>query len=155
MIDLKTAAEQFLKEKRMAIAGVSRNHAETANAIYKKFRDNGYSVYPVNPAATEVEGTKCYASVKDIPGGVGAVFMVTTPAVSSQVAQDCIDSGVKWVWMHKSFGDSVSPEAVRLLKEHGVNVIPGGCPMMFLKPDGGHKVIRWMLQLFGRVPRTV
>jgi len=26
---------------------------------------------------------------------------------------------------------------------------------MFLKPDGGHKAMCWMLQLFGRVPRTV
>ena len=93
MTDLKTAAEQFLNEKRVAIAGVSRNHAETANAIYTKFLENGYTVYPVNPAASEVEGVKCYASVKDIPGGVGAVFMVTTPAVSAQVARDCVDAG--------------------------------------------------------------
>jgi len=155
MTDLKTAAKQFLNEKRVAIAGVSRNHAETANAIYTKFLENGYTVYPVNPAASEVEGVKCYASVKDIPGGVGAVFMVTTPAVSAQVARDCVDAGVKWVWMHKSFGDSVSPEAVQMLRERGVQVIPGGCPMMFLKPDGGHKAMCWMLQLFGRVPRTV
>jgi len=155
MIDLKTAAEQFLKETRVAIAGVSRNHAETANAIFTKFRDNGYTVYPVNPAATAVEGVKCYPSIKAIPGGVGAALLVTVPAVSAQVARDCIASGVKWVWMHRSFGDSVSPAAVKLLRDHGVGVIPGGCPMMFLDPDGFHKFACWSLQLIGRVPRTV
>ena len=155
MIDLKTAASRFLEEKRVAIAGVSRNPAETANAIYKKFKDNGYTVFPVNPSAAEVEGVKCYASVKDIPGGVGAVMLVTSPAASARVARDCVGSGVKWVWMHRSFGDSVSQDAVKLLRDNAISVIPGGCPMMFLAPDAGHKVMCWLLQLFGRVPRTV
>lgn len=155
MTDLKTAASRFLDEKRVAIVGVSRTPTETANAIFKKFRDNGYSAFPVNPAAKEVEGVKCYPSVKDIPGGVGAAMLVTTPAVTAKVARDCVDAGVKWVWMHKSFGDSVSDEAVQLLREHNVNVIPGGCPMMFLAPDGFHKFMCSFFQVFGRVPRTV
>jgi len=155
MTDLKTAATQFLSERRVAIAGVSRNPAETANAIFTKFRDNGYTVFPVNPAAQKVEGVTCYPSIRDIPGGVDAVMLVTSPAASARVARDCVDSGVKWVWMHRSFGDSVSQEAVQLLRDHGVGVIPGGCPMMFLNPDGAHKAMCWMLQLVGRVPRVV
>lgn len=154
-MDLRTAANSFLNEKRVAIVGVSRSPAETANAIYTKFKENGYTVFPVNPATDEVEGVKCYASVKDIPGGVGAAVLVTTPAVSAQVAQDCVEAGVNWVWMHKSFGDSVSDEGTRLLREHDIGVIPGACPMMFLDPDGFHKAFCWMLQLVGRVPRTV
>ncbi|MEX2162074.1 MAG: CoA-binding protein [Anaerolineales bacterium] len=155
MMNLKTAASRFLEEKRVAIVGVSRHPAETANAIYRKFKQNGYTVFPVNPAAAEVEGVKCYASVKDIPGGVGAVMMVLTPAASVKVARDCADAGVKWVWLHLAFGSSVSEDAVKLLREKGIHVIPGGCPMMFLTPDGGHKAMRWLLQLFGRLPRTV
>lgn len=154
-MDLKTAAAAFLEEKRVAIVGVSRTPTETANAIYKKFKENGYTVFPVNPATDEVEGVTCYASVKDIPGGVGAAMLVTTPAVSAQVAQDCVEAGVNWVWMHKSFGDSVSDEGTQLLRENGIGVIPGACPMMFLDPDGLHKVFCTFLQLVGRVPRTV
>lgn len=154
MTELKTAASRFLEEERVAIVGVSRNPAETANAIFNKFRDNGYIVFPVNPAA-EVEGVKCFPSVKDIPGGVGAAMLVPTPAASVQVARDCVAGGVKWVWMHRSFGDSVSSDAVQHLHEHGVGVIPGGCPMLFLDPDGFHKAACWFFQLVGRVPRTV
>ncbi len=139
----------------MAIVGVSRNPAETANAIFRKFKDNGYTVYPVNPVAEKVEGVRCYASVKDIPGGVGAAVLVTKPEVTARVAKDCVDAGVKWVWMHKSFGDSSSSKAIQTLKAGGVHAIPAGCPMMFLKPDGGHKAFRWFFQLTGRVPRTV
>jgi hypothetical protein len=82
-------------------------------------------------------------------------MLVTTPAVSAQVARDCLEAGVKWVWMHRSFGDSVSEDAVRLLRENGVGVIPGGCPMMFLDPDGFHKFMCVFFQLLGRVPRTI
>jgi hypothetical protein len=155
MTDLKTAAARFLEEKRVAVVGYSRNPAETANAIYKKFQDNGYDVFAVNPAAAQIDGVACYASVKDIPGGVGAAMLVTTPGASARVAHDCAEAGVKWVWMHRSFGDSVSQEAVEHLRARGVGVIPGGCPMMFLDADPFHKGMCWMLQLVGRVPRTV
>lgn len=154
-MDLRTAAASFLDEKRVAIVGVSRTPTETANAIYRKFKDNGYTVFPVNPAAGKVEGVDCYASVKDIPGGVGAAMLVTTPAISAQVAQECVEANVNWVWMHKSFGDSVSNEATRVLRENDIGVIPGGCPMMFLDPDGFHKFMCSFFQLVGRVPRTV
>jgi predicted CoA-binding protein len=154
-MDLKTAVGKFLEEERVAVVGVSRNPSETANSIFKHFRDNGYQAIPVNPAAKELEGATCYPSVKDIPDGVGAAMLVTTPAVSAKVAQDCVDAGVKWVWMHRSFGDSVSDEAVKLLRKHDVGVIPGGCPFMFLNGDPFHKAFRYIFQFTGRVPRTV
>ncbi|TAK12118.1 MAG: CoA-binding protein [Anaerolineae bacterium] len=154
-MELKLAASEFLKQKRIAVVGYSRNPAETANAIFKKFQDNGYEVFAVNPAVERVDGVTCYASVKDIPGGVGAAMLVTTPEVSSIVARDCVESGVKWVWMHRSFGDSVSAEAAQYLRGNHVGVIPGGCPMMFLDADPAHKAMCWMLQLVGRVPRAV
>jgi predicted CoA-binding protein len=155
IMDLKTAVEAFLLEKRVAVVGVSRNPQETANAIYRHFKANGYAPIPVNPAAEKLEGAPCYPSVKAIPGGVGAAMLVTTPAVSAQVAQDCVDAGVKWVWMHRSFGDSVSEDAVALLREQGVGVIPGGCPFMFLEPDPFHKALCWFLQATRRLPRAV
>jgi predicted CoA-binding protein len=56
MIELRTAADRFLDEPRVAIVGVSRNPDETANAIYRKFRENGYTAFPVNPATNEGKG---------------------------------------------------------------------------------------------------
>lgn len=154
-MDLREAAHQFLQEKRVAIVGVSREPTETANAIFARFRAQGYEVFPVNPAAQEVEGVPCYARVQDIPGGVGAAMLVTTPAASAVVARDCVAAGVRWVWMHRSIGDSVSEEAVIYLRQNQVNVIPGACPMMFLAPDGAHKAMCWLMQAVGRIPRQV
>jgi hypothetical protein len=151
---LKTQAADFLAQKRIAVVGVRRAQDDAANLIYRKLRDQGYEVFPVNPNADTVEGVTCYPTVKAIPGGVDGVVIVTRPDVTAQVARDCADAGVSRVWMHRGMGNSVSDEAVTFCREHGIQVIPGACPMMFCEPvDFGHKCMRWFLGLFGRLPK--
>ena len=42
------------------------------------------------------------------------------------------------------------------LRERGMTVIEGGCPLMFGKAsDGGHRAMCWLLKWTGSVPRTV
>ena len=67
------------------------------------------------------------------------------------------DLGIKYAWMHRSFGaGSVSEEATRRGREAGVLVIDGGCPLMFGKAsDGGHRMMCRVLKMTGKVPRTV
>lgn len=152
MLTLKEAAQEFLAQKRIAVAGVSRSSDAAANAIYKKLRNSGYEVFPVNPNAAEVEGDPCYPTLAAIPGGVEAVVIATHPNVTAQVVRECAALGIKRLWMHRSFGQgSVDDEAVRLCAELGLNVIPGSCPMMFCEPvDVGHKCLRWFLQVSGK-----
>jgi predicted CoA-binding protein len=141
------------------VVGVSRAEG-TGNAIFRKFRDTGYEVFPINPNASELEGVKCYPSVKEIPGGVEAVLVVTSPDISEKVMRDCVEAGVSHVWMHynKLFGSgtsSVSDEAVRLGRENGINVIPGACPMMYIEgADFGHRCMRWILGVTGGLPKS-
>jgi predicted CoA-binding protein len=146
----------FLAHERIAVAGVSRNTNEAANLIYRKLRDSGYEVFALNPRATKVEGDDCYPDLAAISGGVDAVVVATHPEVTPQVVRQCIDLGVGHVWMHRSFGPgSVADEAVELCEQNGIRVIPGGCPMMFLSPvDLGHRCMRWLLSLTGKLPRA-
>lgn len=156
IISLKEAAEQFLSYKRIAVAGVSRKKKDAANLIYLTLRKRGYQVFAVNPNADELEGDPCYKSLADIPGGAEALVIALAPEKTKLIARDAVAAGVKAVWMHKSFGDSVSEEAVSLCREAGMLVLPGGCPMMFSKPvDFGHLCIRGMLSVFGRIPGKI
>lgn len=151
---LKEAARDFLAQQRIAVVGVSRNRGEAANLVYRKLRDAGYEVFPVNPNADRVEGDHCYPGLAAIEGGVEAVIIATHPEVTTQVVRDCASLGVRHVWMHRSFGvGSVSEEAVRLCDERGISVIPGACPVMFLDPvDLGHRCMRWLLKHTGGLP---
>lgn len=152
MSRFESMAREFLAQESIAVAGVSRGSAATGNAIYRKLRDEGYNVFPINPNAETVEGDPCYANVMDLPEKVGGVMIVTQPDLSTQIADDCIEAGVPRVWMHNNTfaPSSVSDEGTEKLRQAGVTVIPGGCPMMFF--DVGHKCMRWVLGAMGRLP---
>ena len=146
----------FLSQKRIAVAGVSRSSDQAANVNYRKLRESGHEVFAVNPRAETVEGDRCYRRLAEIPGGVDAVLAATPPAATVELVRECVELGISRVWMHRSFGQgSVDDEAVALCREHGIEVIPGGCPMMFSEPvDFGHRCMRWILRLTGGLPRA-
>lgn len=151
---MRQAAKEFLAQTRIAVAGVSRDEKQAANAIYRRLRDAGYRVFPVNPNADEVEGDRCYPSVGAIPERPEGVLIATHPDVAVSVARDCVEVGVPRVWMHRSFGTgSVSGEATEVCRDAGIAVLDGGCPMMFLEPvDVAHKCFRWILGATGKLP---
>jgi uncharacterized protein len=158
-IPVSQAANQFLASKRIAVTGVSRHPEEGhgANFVYKRLRERGYAVFAINPNATEVEGDESYPDLRSIPDGVDAVLIGTRPEAAMDTVKECGELGVRQIWMHGSVGGrSVSHEAAEYGREHGLNVIEGGCPLMF-EPvsDGAHKVMRFMLTLTGQVPRRV
>lgn len=158
MSTIKEAARDFLAQKRVAVAGVSRtpgNHG--GNIVYNRLRERGYQVFAVNPNAQSVEGDPSYPNLKSIPQGVGAVVIATRPEVAEQVMADCAELGITRVWMHRSFGEgSVSSKAAEYGRSHGVTVIDGGCPLMFdPTADFGHKCMRGMLRMVGKIPRQV
>ena len=158
MKKLENLVQDFLAQKKIAVVGVSDKRDTGCNLAYKKFKENGYQVYAVNPRISTYEGGACYADLKSIPEKVDAVFILTSPKVTEQVIQQCVDLGIKHVWMHCMMGSkpglaagmtSVSPSAVEMCNANGISVIPGSCPNQFLKPDVGHAMMRGMWQLFG------
>ncbi len=158
MAKLDTMVQDFLAQKKIAVVGVSDKRETGCNLAYNKFKENGYQVFPVNPRISTFNGATCYPDLKSIPDKPEAVFILASPKVTDQIVQQCVDLGVKHVWMHCMMGTkpglaagmtSVSQEAVELCKANGITVIPGACPNQFLKPDFGHKMMRGMWRLFG------
>lgn len=149
------AVAAFLQGSRIAVAGVSREPNQAANAVFRKLRDSGFDVFPVNPKASQVEGVGCYPDLAAVPGQLDGVVIATAPDVSVQIVRQCGDRGIRRVWFHRSFGaGSVSDEAVRECGTRGIECIVGGCPLMFCEPvDFGHRCMKWWLQRQGRVPR--
>jgi len=154
MAKMPSIVAEFLAGKRFAVAGVSRQPQEAANAIFRKLRRSGFEVLPINPNATEAEGVRCYPNLSSIPGAIDGVVVATHPRNAPDIVRQCGEQGVRQVWFHRSFGTgSVSEEAVRECKARGIQCIVGGCPLMYCEPvDGAHRCMRWLLRLGGRVP---
>jgi predicted CoA-binding protein len=145
----------FLRGKRIAVAGVSRGADSAANPVYRKLRESGYQVFPVNPRASEVEGVTCYPDLGSVPGDLDGVVVATHPDVSVEIVRQAVARGIHRVWFHRSFGQgSVSAPAVQECAKHDVPCIVGGCPLMYCEPvDFGHRCMRAWLAWRGRVPR--
>ena len=154
----KDAAADFLSHKRVAVTGVSRTPANHgSNVVYKRLRERGYEVFAVNPNAEEVEGDRCYTDLKSVPADLDWVVIGTRPETAESTMHECVDLGITRVWMHRSFGQgSVSEDATRYGRAHGMQVIDGGCPCMFdPTADVGHKCMRAMLRVTRNVPKHV
>jgi hypothetical protein len=158
MPKLNDMVQEFLRQKKIAVVGVSDRRDTGCNASYRKFKSEGYTVSAVNPRIKSFDGDPCYPDLKSIPAKPDAVFILSSPKVTEQIVQQCVDLGVKHVWMHCLLGTkpglgagmtSVSPEAVRMCRENGIAVIPGACPNQFLKADGGHAFMRGLFGLLG------
>jgi predicted CoA-binding protein len=158
MAKIDDMVADFLAQKKIAVVGVSDKRETGSNMAYKKFKESGYQVYPVNPRISEFEGEPCYSDLKSIPEKPDAIFILASPKVTDQIVQECVDLGVKHVWMHCMMGTkpglaqsmtSVSQEAVEMCKTNDIAVIPGSCPNQFLSPDFGHAMMRGMWRMFG------
>jgi len=153
---LATKIDEFLAQKRIAVAGVSLDSRHpVGNLIYQRLKKTGHDVFAVNPHLQEFNGERCYPNVQSIPGGVDGVVIVTRPEVTTRIVHDCSEAHVGRVWMHQSVGKgtSVSPEAVEYCRAHDISVIAGACPMMYGPgADLGHTCMRWILGLTGRLP---
>ena len=122
------------------------------------FKEAGYTVSGVNPRISTFEGDPCYPDLGSIPEKPTAVFIMTKPEITKEIVQQCVDLGVKHVWMHCMMGTkpgltpgmtSVSQEAVQMCQENGIEVIPGSCPNQFLNPDSGHAIMRVLWRSLG------
>jgi predicted CoA-binding protein len=165
MAKIDPLVKDFLAQKKIAVVGVSDKRETGCNGAYRNFKKAGYTVFAINPRLTAFDGDPCYRDVAALPEKPDGVFILANPRVTEQVVQQCVDRGVKRVWMHCLMGTkpglagsmtSVSQDAVRLCRENGITVIPGSCPNQFLKPDIGHRLMRMVMRALGflKVPES-
>jgi hypothetical protein len=158
MAKVDEMVKSFLEQKTIAVVGVSDERETGCNLAYKKFKENGYQVYAINPRISSYDGEACYADLKAIPVKPDAVFILANPKVTEQIVNQCVELDIKHVWMHCMMGTkpglaagmtSVSQAAVETCKANGIEIIPGTCPNQFLKPDFAHAMMRGMWRVFG------
>ncbi len=160
MSKIDNMVRDFLAQKTIAVVGVSDKRDSGCNANYRRFKDAGYRVYPINPHIQSFDGDKCYPDLKSVPEKLDAVFILANPRVTDMIVQECVELGVKHVWMHCMMGvkpglaasmSSVSEAAVAKCRDNGIAVIPGSCPNQFLNADFGHAMMRGLWRLVGNL----
>jgi predicted CoA-binding protein len=154
MTTLAVRANEFLGLRRIALVGVSRNPRDMSRALFRELRGRGYDVVPVNPGLDAVDGVPCAKRLQDVRPPVEGALLMTPPGATEQVVRDSAEAGVPRVWMHRGAGQgAVNPVAVSYCRDHGIAVVEGACPFMFL-PGAGlvHRAHGFVARLLGRHP---
>jgi uncharacterized protein len=147
----RVAVDRFVGLKTLALVGASRSGKKFGNAILKELRGKGYTIYPIHPEATEIEGQPAYASLSATPTKPGGVIVVVPPDRAVQVVRDAHLAGIDAVWLQQGAG---SPEAVRYAEANGMTVVDGECLLMFTEPAAWfHRAHRWIWKISGKLPR--
>ena len=111
--------EPFFKPKTVAVIGVSRQPRKFGHVIFKNFKDSEFKgkVFPVNPKAEAILGTKAYASVNEIPDEVDLAVIAVPAAVVPSVIDECLSKGVKAAVIISGGFKEIGDEGAKLEQE--------------------------------------
>jgi predicted CoA-binding protein len=148
--------EDFLSCKRLAIVGVSRNPKDFSRGLFSDLCRRGYDMVPVNPQMSELNGARCFARLQDVTPPVAGVLVMTPAEKSEQVVHDADEAGISRVWLHRGAGvGAVSESAVRYCRQHGLRIVAGLCPYMFLpETQFLHRFHGFCLKVMGKYPQA-
>ncbi len=107
-------------QKTVAVIGASSNRAKYGNKALRAFERQGYTVIPINPHETDIEGHKAYASVLDVPGPIDMATVYVHGDVGVTIMDELAKKGVPEVWLNPGADDDPVVERARAL---GLNVV--------------------------------
>jgi predicted CoA-binding protein len=150
IVTSKSALEDFINQKTLAVVGVSRGGQKFGNMAYRELKAGGRRLYPIHPTADRLEGDRAYPDFNSLPVKVDGVVIVVPPTQTEKVVRLVAQSGINRVWMQQG---SESEEAIRFCNENGISEVHGEWIMMYAGQAGFHKFHRWIWKLFGKAPK--
>ncbi len=102
----------------VAIIGASADRRKFGNKALRAFRAQGYTVVPIHPTATEVEGEKAYASVLDYPDAIDEASVYVPGQIGLPVMNEIAKKGIPVVWLNPGADE---PQVVARARALGLN----------------------------------
>jgi len=106
--------------KTIAILGASRDRNKYGNKAVRAYQQKGFTVYPINPKAVNVEGIPAFKAIQDLPTRPDKVSVYVPPAVLLQLLPAIAAKGCDELWLNPG---SESPEVLAEAERLGLNYI--------------------------------
>jgi len=150
MTSLKNINE-FMSQKNIPVAGVSRTKHKFGNQIYKELGKKGYNLFPVNPNLEDYNGGICYKNIESLPGDVTGIVINTKPSITKTLLKEAEKKGIKNIWLQQGSADK---ETIMEIEKSNSNVITRQCIIMYAEPvKGMHGFHRWLKNTFHNLPQ--
>ncbi|HEV2645666.1 MAG TPA: CoA-binding protein [Acidobacteriaceae bacterium] len=119
--------EAMLNSKTIAVVGLSDNTAKPSHFVSAYIQQQGYKIYPVNPAVETVLGEKSYSSLADLPIKPDVVNVFRVPALIPGIVDEMLALGLKNLWVQSGI---VNLEAAERAEAGGISVVMDRCLMV-------------------------
>jgi len=106
--------------KTVVVLGASADRSKFGNKAVRAFLQQGYTVYPVNPKETTLEGLTCYPTLAQVPVRPDRISVYLPPAVVYQLLPEIAAKGCEELWLNPG---TESSEVLARAEELGLNVI--------------------------------
>ncbi|WP_273320355.1 CoA-binding protein [Vallitalea guaymasensis] len=110
----------MLESKKWAVVGATDDQDKFGYKIYKKLKDNNYTVYPISVKCKEIDGDKAYKELADLPEKVDVVDFVVNPRIGISIIKQCKDLGINNVWLQPG---TVSEEILQYAKDNDIEAV--------------------------------
>lgn len=110
--------------KTIAVVGASPKPDRDSHQIAKHLIDRGYDVIPVNPAAAEILGRKCFPDLKSIGRKVDIVNVFRSPEHVPPIADEAIATQADALWLQSGIAHEA---AAKKASDAGLYVIEDRC----------------------------
>lgn len=112
------------KSQVIAVVGHSDNPIRTSYRIAQYLRSVGYTVYPVNPTVSQIDGKPSYATLADVPEPIDLVNVFRRSEFLDEVVDATINVGAKVVWSQLGVVDE---EAALKAVTAGLDMVMNRC----------------------------
>jgi predicted CoA-binding protein len=104
----------------VAVIGASNVRQKYGNRAVRAYLRQGWTVYPVNPNETIIEGLSVYRSIADVPGAVDRVSLYVPASVGVTLLDAIKAKGTKELWVNPG---AESDELIARAETLGLNPI--------------------------------
>jgi len=99
----------------VAVIGASNNRNKYGNKAVRAYRQRGFTVYPVNPHETDVEGLPAFKTITEVPERPNLISVYVRPQVLIKLLPEIAARGCEELWLNPGTeSDEVLAEAERL-----------------------------------------
>ncbi len=111
----------------VAVVGATDNPSKYGSIIYRDLKRKGFTVFPVNPNRSTVDGDPTYSHLQDLTQRPSIVNIVVPPAATLEILDQCLELGLMNVWLQPG---AETPEALGFLQQHSFNYLANACIMV-------------------------
>jgi uncharacterized protein len=142
--------EQFVAQRHIAVAGISRDPRKFGNSVFKELKKQGYHLYPISKHLPEIDGVPCVPDIASLPAEVSAIIIVTKPEQTAILLKEAEAKGIKQIWLQQGAADR---EILASIEKSNANIVSKQCILMYANPTHFmHRTHILFKKLFGTYP---